>query len=49
MRTFDIKIRQSGRVVCFSALARCSVDAFLLALGRVTEGVSFGIVVRRAS
>lgn len=48
MKTFNIKIRQSGRVLCFSALAADFAGAFHLAFAAVAEGVSFGIVVRRA-
>jgi hypothetical protein len=49
MKTFDIRIKQAGRVVCFSALARSSMDALRLALDAITEGVAFGIVVRSAT
>ncbi|MFA6971629.1 MAG: hypothetical protein WC208_09550 [Gallionella sp.] len=49
MSTFDIKIRQSGRVMRFSALAADFSGAFRLACEAVAEGVAFGIVVRRTA
>lgn len=49
MSNFDIKIRQSGRVMHFSALAADFSGAFRLAFAAVAKGVAFGIVIRRAS
>ena len=48
MNTFDIQIRQAGKMVNFSTLAKSSADAYRVALGRVVAGVAFRVSVRRA-
>lgn len=45
-RAFDVKICQNGKPLVFTALARSSAAALLIALSHIVPGDSFGIMVK---
>lgn len=45
MRTFNVKLCQSGGILQFGVLAKNSVEALLIAVSCLTEGVPFSMVV----
>lgn len=45
MRTFQVKLCQDGGMMQFGVLAKNSVEALLIAVACITEGMPFSVVV----
>jgi len=46
MRAFNVTIRQSGRVIRFAALGRCSCDVLMRCLECLDDGLPFSVCVK---